>query len=309
MIFSIVNVNKNMYFSLLSVGKRYMIILADIIGRITMSKKKYIPIIALLLHIFYIVLYFNSAAFFEVDRFYFAEVIIMLLPSVFSIISLLLLIISKDATLSRCIIAWCAIGFCYIDLNAGIYGGKLYVGPLNYAPSDSETRQFKMFLLCICVFALLLNYLDAKRKICRIKTYNNDSYRRKSILAICFEAAYIILFVWKNGEHISFYYADCLSIGRLIIRIAIISLIVVIPPLVTILTAILILNKKRSTGLIYALLAVGAFSQPIAIRIFVYSDTFLGYFWYSVCSLLHFTGILLALSGVIEYEINNGAIE
>ncbi|MGN0657638.1 MAG: hypothetical protein ACI4KR_12700 [Ruminiclostridium sp.] len=276
-----------------------------------MGKKIYIPIISLLLHIFYIVLYFNSAAFFEVDRFYFSEVIIMLLPSVFSIISLLLLIISKGATLSRilCIIAWCAIGFCYIDLNAGIYGGKLYVGPFNYAPSDSETRRFKMFLLCICVFALLLNYVAAKRKICRIKTYNNDSYRRKLILAICFEAAYTILFVWKNGENISFYYADCLSIGRLIIRIAIISLIVAVPPLVTILTATLILNKKRSKGLIYALLAVGAFSQPIAISIFVYSDTFLGYFWYSVYSLLHFTGILLALSGVIEYERNNGAIK
>lgn len=284
-----------------------MIILTDTIGRITMSEKIYIPIISLLLHIFYIVLYFNSAAFFEVDRFYFAEIIIMMLPSVFSIISLLLLIIPKSVTLSRilCIIAWCAIGFRYIDLNKGIYGGKLYVGPFNYDPSDSETRQFKMFLLCICVFAMLLNYVAAKRKMCRIKTYNNDSYRRNLILAICFEAAYTILFVWKNGEHISFYYADCLSIERLIIRIAIISLIVAVPPLVTILTAILILNKTRSTGSIYALLAVGAFSQPIAISIFVYWDTFLGYFWYSVCSLLHFTGVLLALSGAVEYKTSD----
>ena len=93
--------NRNMYLFLLSVGKRYIIISADTIERIIMSENRYKLIIPLLLHIFYIVLYFNSAAFFEVDRFYFAEIIIMMLPSVFSIISLLLLIISNGVTLSR----------------------------------------------------------------------------------------------------------------------------------------------------------------------------------------------------------------
>lgn len=286
-----------------------MIILADIIGRIIMGNK---IIYTLWFHVIYIFIYLSSIPLFwrrsDIDQNNIAEAIIMLLPSVFSIISLLLLNI-ETLSMTLCITAWVAVEFCYIDLNAGLYGGWFHVGPFNRSYYNAEHRQFKMLLLCICVFALLLNYVFVKRKICRIKTYNNDSYRKKLILAICFEAAYTILFVWKNGEHISFYYADCLSIGRLIIRIAIISLIVVIPPLVTILTVTLILNKKRSKGLIYALLAVGAFSQPIAISIFVYSDTFLGYFWYSVCSLLHFTGILLALSGVIEYEINNGAIE
>ena len=43
----------------------------------------------------------------------------------------------------------------------------------------------------------------------------------------------------------------------------------------------------------------------VAISLYVYSNYYLYYFGYSVYSLLHFTGILLALSGVLEYESNN----
>ena len=259
---------------------------------------KVIIILALLLHIIYIIIYLSSKPFLEVDQYYLAEVIIMLLPSVFSILSLLLLnIVSLPRGL--CITAWVAVGFCYLELNEPIYGGRIYVGASNYAPTDSEDRNLKRLMLCICVFALLLNYIIAKRKLCELKIYDKDSYKTKLITAICFESAYTLIFLWRNADHILFF------LGKAVTEIISVSSILVIPPLITILTSIFIIKRKQSKGTIYVLLAAGAVSNPIAISLYVYSNYYLYYFGYSVYSLLHFTGILLALSGVLEYESNN----
>ena len=264
---------------------------------------KVIIILALLIHITYIIMYLNSIPFLEVDQYYLAEVIIMLLPSVFSILSLLLLNI---VTLPRglCITAWVAVGFCYLELNEAIYGGRIYVGASNYAPTNSEHRNLKRLMLCICVFALLLNYIIAKRKLCELKIYDKDSYKTKLITAIGFETAYTLIFLWRNGHHIWFY-LDGIATEQLVFRIMICSLLIAISPLITILTSIFIIKRKKSKGTIYVLLAAGAVSNPIAISLYVYSNYYLYYFGYSVYSLLHFTGILLALSGVLEYESNN----
>ena len=268
---------------------------------------KVIIILALLIHITYIIMYLSYIPLFwrrsDIDQNNIAEAIIMLLPSVFAIISLLLLNI-ETLSMTLCITAWVAVEFCYIDLNAGLYGGWFHVGPFNRSYYNAEHRQFKMLLLCICVFALLLNYVFVKRKVCRIKKYTKGSYKTKLTLAICFEAAYTLIFLLRNGHHIWFY-LDGVATEKLVFRIFICSLLIAIPPLTTILTSIFIIKSKQSKGTIYVLLAAGAISNPIAISIYVYSEYYLYYFGYSVYSLLHFTGILLALSGVLEYESNN----
>ena len=156
-------------------------------------------------------------------------------------------------------------------------------------------------MLCICVFALLLNYIIAKRKLCELKIYDKDSYKTKLITAICFESAYTLIFLWRNADHILFF------LGKAVTEILSVSSILVIPPLITVLTAtFIIIKKKQRVELIYVLLAAGAVSNPIAISLYVYSDYYLYYFGYSVYSLLHFTGILLALAGALEYESYNG---
>ncbi len=268
---------------------------------------KVIIILALLIHITYIIMYLNSIPFLEVDQYYLAEVVIMLLPSVFSILSLLLLNIGSLPR-GLCITAWVAVGFCYLELNEPIYGGRIYVGASNYAPTDSEDRNLKRLMLCICVFALLLNYIIAKRKLCELKIYDKDSYKTKLTLAICFETVYTLLFLWRNSDHISFY-LDGVATEKLVFRIFICSLLIAIPPLTTILTSIFIIKSKQSKGTIYVLLAAGAVSNPIAISIYVNSEYYLYYFGYSVYSILHFTGILLALSGVLEYESTDVTIK
>ncbi|MBR1432443.1 hypothetical protein [Ruminococcus sp.] len=261
--------------------------------------REIIIVVTLLINLIYIIIYLSSKPFREVDQYYLAEVIIMLLPSVFSILSLLLLNIGSLPR-GLCITAWCMVGYCYLDLNVPFYGGKIYVGANNYAPTYDEHRIFKMILLCICVFALLLNYIIAKRKLCELKIYDKDSYKTKLITAICFEATYTLLFLWRNADHILFF------LGKAVTEILSVSSILVIPPLITVLTAtFIIIKKKQRVELIYVLLAAGAVSNPIAISIYVYSEYYLYYFGYSVYSLLHFTGILLALSGVLEYESNN----
>ena len=252
-------------------------------------------------------MYLNSIPFLEVDQYYLAEVIIMLLPSIFSILSLLLLNI-ESLSMTLCITAWVAVGFCYLELNEAMYGGRLYVGSSNYSPADGEHRQLKRIMLCICMFALLLNYIIAKRKLCTTKKYYKDSYKTKLITAICFEAAYTLIFIWRNGHHISFYLHGIVP-EKLVFRIMICSLLIAIPPLITIITSLFIIKKKRSKGTIYLLLAAGLVSQPIAICMYVYSEKLLYYFGYSVYSILHFTGILLALSGAIEFIGHSEAIK
>lgn len=261
-------------------------------------------------HVIYIFIYLSSIPLFwrrsDIDQNNIAEAIIMLLPSVFSIISLLLLNI-ETLSMTLCITAWAAVEFCYIDLNAGLYGGWFHVGPFNRSYYNAEHRQFKMLLLCICVFALLLNYVFVKRKVCRIKKYNKGSYKTKLTLAICFETVYTLLFLWRNSEHISFY-LDGVATEKLVFRIFICSLLIAIPPLITILTSIFIIKRKQSKRTIYVLLVAGVVSNPIVISIYMYSDYYLYFFGYSVYSLLHFTGILLALSGAIEYKDCNETI-
>ena len=258
-------------------------------------------------HVIYIFIYLSSMQFFRGIMGYeeFGELVIMLLPSVFSIISLLLLVNSEFniTPMVFCIIAWCMVGYCYLDLNVPFYGGKIYVGANNYAPTTDEHRKFKMILLCVCVFALLLNFVFAKQRKCEYKTYSNRSYKTKLIIAICFEVAYTLLFLWRNADHILFF------LGKAVTEILFVSSILVIPPLITVLTAtFIIIKKKQRVELIYVLLAAGAVSQPIAICMYVYSEKLLYYFGYSVYSILHFTGILLALSGAIEYKDCNETI-
>ena len=96
-------------------------------------------------HVIYIFIYLSSIPLFwrrsDIDQNNIAEAIIMLLPSVFSIISLLLLNI-ETLSMTLCISAWVAVEFCYIDLNAGLYGCWFHVGPFNRSYYNAEHRQF-----------------------------------------------------------------------------------------------------------------------------------------------------------------------